>query len=73
VEATDIGGMLRVDETRGLLTIDNLIEMTMEEGIFNVELMYGPSMRESERKNYVDGGWFNDRAESFIKVNAGLL
>jgi hypothetical protein len=73
VETTDIGGMLRVDETRGLLTIDHLIKMTMEEGIFNIELMYGPSMREGERKNYANGGWFNDRAECFIKVNAGLL
>jgi hypothetical protein len=45
-EATNMCRMLRADETRGLLTIHNLIEMSMEKGIFNVELMNRPRVRE---------------------------
>jgi hypothetical protein len=45
-EATNMCRMSRVDETRGLLTIHNLIEMSMEKGIFNVELMNRPRVRE---------------------------
>jgi hypothetical protein len=47
-KTTDMVRMLWIDKSRGLLTIDHFIEMTMEEGIFDVELMNGPSVREGK-------------------------
>jgi hypothetical protein len=72
-KTTDMVRMLLIDKSRGLLTIDHFIEMTMEEGIFDVELMNGPSVREGKRENDANGSGFNYRAEGFIKVDAGLL
>ena len=68
-----MGRVLRVNETRGLLTIDNLIKIAMGEGIFNIKLMNGPIFGDSKRKNNANGGGFDDGAECFIIVDAGLL
>jgi hypothetical protein len=72
-KTTDMSRMLRINKSRGLLAIDHFIEMTMEEGIFDVKLMNGPSVREGKGENDANGSGFNDRAECLIKVDAGLL
>ena len=45
----------------------------MEEGILHVELAYGPVSRHSNAEDGADRGWFDDRAERLVVVDAGLL
>jgi hypothetical protein len=72
-EATNICGMLRIDEAGRLLTIDHLIEISMEESVFDIELVNRPVVGEGEGEDNADGGRFNDRTEGFVKIDAGLL
>jgi hypothetical protein len=51
VETTNIVRMTRINESRGRLTIDNLIKIFMEKSVFNVKLMNGLGVGESQRKN----------------------
>lgn len=45
----------------------------MKEGVLNIQLPNGPSQRSGNGKNYTDSDQFNDRAESFIKIDTFLL
>jgi hypothetical protein len=45
----------------------------MEKNIIHIHLMHRPVMRESNRKNHLDGSWLDDRAESFPIVHSMLL
>jgi hypothetical protein len=44
-----MSGILGIDETRWLLTVDNLIKISMKKCVFDIELMNRPGFRESER------------------------
>jgi hypothetical protein len=68
-----MSGKTSINKVRGLLTIDFFIESTMKKSVFNVKLMNGPVIGESKRKNNTDGGMFDNRAKSFIKINTWLL
>jgi hypothetical protein len=39
--------IVSIDKPRGLLTVYNLVEISMEKGVFNIELMHGPRLRKS--------------------------
>ena len=45
----------------------------MEKGIFNIQLMDGPMTRDSNTKNGANGGRFNYRAKSIVKIQTRLL
>jgi hypothetical protein len=64
---------LGVNETGGLLAVDNFVEMTMKKGVFDIKLVDRPGVRESKREDDANGGRFDDRTEGFIEINAGLL
>lgn len=47
--------------------------MTMQKGIFHIELTNGPMMRNSKAKNYSDSCRLDHKAKSFIIINSRLL
>ena len=72
-EKTDGVRLRGVDETRRLLAEHLLRQMTVEEHILDVKLMNRPVTRERKREHCANGGWLDDRAESFIKINTFTL
>jgi hypothetical protein len=73
VEQTNMLGSSRVDEARGLLAVDHLIKIAMQESVLDVELMNRPSTGDGNAEDDMNRGRFDDRAESLVIVNAGLL
>ena len=65
--------MSRIFKTRWLLTVNRFREIAMEKGIFNVQLVYGPMRRNSERENDANCAWFHYWTKGFIVVNPVLL
>jgi hypothetical protein len=63
----------RIDEARRLLAIDCLVQMAMKKGVLHVQLMDRPGARNSNAENSPDGGWFDNRAERPIVVDAVTL
>ena len=53
-EQTDVVGMCWINEPRGLLAEDLLLEMTMKKGVGDVHLVHGPSTgyRKVENRAY---------------------
>jgi hypothetical protein len=68
-----MSGTRGIDKPRGLLAVDFFRKVAVKKGVFDVELMDGPILRHGEGENNTDGGWFDDRAESLVEVNARLL
>ena len=66
-------GSCRVDEASRLTTIDDLSELSVEEGVLDVQLASLPLDGEREGEDDVDRRRFNNRAERLIEVNALLL
>jgi hypothetical protein len=62
-----------INKTRGLLTIYFLREMAVEKGNFVIELMNMPILRQGEREDDTNGGGFDNRVESLVKIDARLL
>lgn len=62
-----------VNEVGGLLAVDRLLECSMEEGIFDVQLMNRPVAAERDGEDGADRRRFDDGAECFLVVDAGLL
>lgn len=62
-----------INEVGGLLTVDRLRECSMEEGIFDVQLMDGPVTTEHDGEDGADRRRLVDGAECFVVVDAGLL
>lgn len=73
VKTTDIVWKRSVNEARRLLTVDTLIESTMEEGVLNVKLMDQLVMGDSDGKNSMDNGQFDNWAKILLIINARLL
>jgi hypothetical protein len=74
VKSTYVSRSLGVNETGGLLAVDNFVEMTMKKGVFDIKLVDRPGVRESKREDDANGGgWFNDRTKSLIEVDSRLL
>jgi phage-related protein len=60
-------------KTKRLLTINCFLKRTMEESIFDIELVNRPLRRDGYTENCANGAGLNNRRESFIVVNAMLL
>jgi hypothetical protein len=73
VETTHMIRACGVDEAGGLVTVNQLGEFPMEEGILDVELAYPPVEGESDGEDDADGGRFDNRAEGLVEVDAVLL
>lgn len=57
----------------GLMHIHSFSEVSMEEGIFDIKLVYRPFARHNQAKNSAYGGGLYHRVESFITVDPNLL
>ena len=66
-------GLMRINKTGGLLTVDGLSEITMEEVILDVHLPDGPIACRGEAEDHADHGRLDDGAEDLPRVNTGLL
>jgi hypothetical protein len=47
--------------------------MSMEKGIFSIDLVNRPRLREGNGENNADSGWFDYGAKGFIEVDTRLL
>jgi hypothetical protein len=56
VQAANMRGMSGVNKAGGLLTIDGLMKMPMEECVLDVELMNGPRVHGGKAEHNADGG-----------------
>jgi len=73
VKETKRIGKMAINESRWFFHVDNFIEDTMQESILDIKLAYAPVPIQGHRKNEADGGWLDNRTQSFIKVNAIFL
>lgn len=67
---TDMIRMSRVHNTRGLFTVHWFVERPMKKQICNIELVNGPLFGDGKSKNRAHCCRLNDRAKSFIIVDA---
>ena len=63
----------RVDESRWLLAVNSLIQMTMKKGVLDIQLMNRPGTRRSNAENNPNRCWLNNWIESLFVVDAILL
>jgi hypothetical protein len=66
-------GASRVHEASGLVTVDDLGKLAVEEGVLDVELASLPFKGERDGEDDVDRGQFDNQTERLVKVNALLL
>jgi hypothetical protein len=57
----------------GLTEENSLIEGDVEEGVLHIELLNEPVTGDSNSEHHASGGWFHNRAESFVVVDPGAL
>jgi hypothetical protein len=62
-----------VNDASRLRAVDGLEECTVEEGILDVELVFGPTPGDSQSQHSLDGGKPDDGAEGLIIVHPGAL
>src|SRR4051812_2142319 len=62
-----------VDESRRLLTIHLLLEMTMEECVGDVHLVHRPCARDCELKDSANRPGLDNRGECIREINASTL
>ena len=70
---TDLIREFRISKTRRLTSVNSLRESAVEERILVVKLMNRLVTRERKREHCTNGGWLDDRAESFIEINTFAL
>jgi hypothetical protein len=68
-----MSGHSRVNKTRRLLHINNLLKGTIEEDIMYIKLMNLPMVRYSNGKDEPNSSRFNNRTEGFRFINTFLL
>ncbi|XP_044374846.1 BTB/POZ and MATH domain-containing protein 2-like [Triticum aestivum] len=73
VEEAHVLGVVRVDETRRLLTVDSLGETPVEKGVVDVHLMDRPVARGSNGEDDADRGGLDDGRERLVEVHARSL
>ena len=73
VEQADMLRPRGVEEAGRLLTVNHLVEIAMEKGVLDVELVYRPCTRDGDAEDDADGGGLDDRTERLVEVNARLL
>jgi hypothetical protein len=62
-----------VNEAGGLRAVDGLGECAVEESVLDVELVHGPTPRDSQSQHSPDGGRLDDEAEGLIVVHPRTL
>jgi hypothetical protein len=62
-----------IGESGGLTAEDSLTERAAKEGILHIELLNWPVAGGSNGEHCADGGWFDNRAKSFIVVHTRAL
>jgi hypothetical protein len=62
-----------VNEASGLRAVDSLGECAIEEGVLDVELVHGPTPRDSQSQHSTDSGRLDDGAESLVVVHPRAL
>lgn len=62
-----------INKAGWLGAVHSLLKVAMEKGVFDVQLVDGPQARRGKGEHHTNGGWFDDRTESFVIVNAFLL
>jgi hypothetical protein len=62
-----------INEASGLRAVDSLRECAVEEGILDVELVYGPTPGDTQSQHSPDGGRLDDEAEGLVIVHPGTL
>jgi hypothetical protein len=68
-----MSGARGINKPRGLLIVYFLHKMVVEKSIFDVELLNRPILRQGKREHGMNGGSFDHRAESLVKIDAMLL
>jgi hypothetical protein len=71
VEPTHQLRVSRVNKADGLRAVDHLRECAMEECILDIELVDGPTPRDSQSQHIPNGGRLDDRAEGLIIIHWG--
>ena len=66
-------GVGAVEETRGLLAEDLLLEMAVKKGVGDVHLVHGPRTGDRELKDGADRPGLDNRGEDVGEVDAGTL
>lgn len=62
-----------VDEAVGLLIVDLLLDVTMEEGAGDIELVNRPTVRRHKLQHGANGGWLDHWWERLAEVDARSL
>ena len=73
VEAANMIQTRRINKTRGLLTVNHLIQGTIEEGILHIELPNRPRTGHSYVENKANRSRLGNRVESLVVVDARTL
>jgi hypothetical protein len=60
--------MLGIDKPSGLLIVNLVGEMSIEEGVGDVHLVHRPSLGSGEVQNSLDHAWFDNRSERIHEV-----
>lgn len=66
-------GSCEINKAEWLFVVHSLVKCVVEEGIIDVELMYGPRARDGNVEHNTNGRGFNNRAKGFIEIDARLL
>ena len=72
-EQAHVIGALGVDKANGLLTVDLLRQVAMEEGVGDVHLMHQPRARSGEVQNRADRARFDNRGKRIREVDTRAL
>jgi hypothetical protein len=73
LQETDVVRDDWIDEARRLLVVDCLVKVVVKKGVLHVQLMDRPGARDNDAENSPDGGWFDNRAERLVVVDAVTL
>jgi hypothetical protein len=63
----------RVDETRRMLAVDSLLEVTMKKCILHVELVKRPATGHGSTQDSLNSRWFDNQIEGLVVIDASLL
>ena len=62
-----------VSESERLTAENGFVESDVQESVLHIQLVNGPRRGNGKTKNHTNCAGLNDRRESFVEVNAGLL
>jgi hypothetical protein len=68
-----MSGARGINKPRGLLTVYFLLKMAVEKSVFDIDLMNRPILRQGKREDDMNGGGFENMAESLVQIDTRLL